>query len=158
LGSREVVMLDRFTERARSVVILATRGARSRQHETVGPAHLLIAILRDGAGLAVGVLRRLDVNIETLRAEVERVLDETPTSVLSGEPDFSAELKAVLAATIEEQWRHHHSWVGTEHLLLGLLDARSTVRSVLRAAGAELDDARQVTLELLRPYPFRTSA
>ena len=151
-------MLERFTQRARRVVVLATQEARSRQHETVGPAHLLMAILRDGAGLAVGVLRRLAVDTEILRTDVERVLGRTPASVLSGDPDFSAELKAVLAATIEEQWRHHHNWVGTEHLLLGLLDARSTVNDVLRGAGVDLDEARQMTLRLLRPRAFPTSA
>jgi ATP-dependent Clp protease ATP-binding subunit ClpC len=138
-------MLERFTERARRAVVLATEEARSRRHEAVGPEHLLMGILRDGAGLAVGVLGRLRIDLETLRAEVERVLRETPTSATSGEPGFSAELKAVLEATVEEQWRLRHNWIGTEHLLLGLLDARSTISGVLRVAGADLDEARRMT-------------
>jgi ATP-dependent Clp protease ATP-binding subunit ClpC len=143
-------MLERFTKRARRVVILATEEARTRQHEAVGPEHLLMGILRDGAGFAVEVLRRLQVSPEALRTEVERILTEMPSSAIVGEPDFSAELKAVLAATVEEKWRHHHNWIGTEHLLLGLLDARSTVSGLLRVAGAALDEARQMTVEVLR--------
>jgi ATP-dependent Clp protease ATP-binding subunit ClpC len=145
----EVVMLERFTERARRVVVLATEEARSRRHEAVGPEHLLMGILRDGAGLAVGVLERLRVDLETLRTEVERVLSETPTSAMGGEPGFSAEFRAVLEATVEEQWRYGHNWVGTEHLLLGLLDARSTISRLLRTAGADLDEARRMTVQVV---------
>ena len=144
-------MLGRFTERARRVVVLATEEARNRGHEAVGPGHLLMGILRDGGGLGVGVLERLRASPETLRAEVERVLSETPASTMSGELRFSPEFMTVLEAVLEEQRRHRHNWVGTEHLLLGLLDPRSTVSGVLRAAGADLDEARRITEELLRP-------
>jgi ATP-dependent Clp protease ATP-binding subunit ClpC len=139
-------MVEQFTERARRVMALATEEAQSRRHEEVGPEHLLLAILRDGGGLGVKVLERLRVSPETLRADIERVLDERPGLATSGEPAFSPALKAVLAATLEEQRRHRHNYVGTEHLLLGLLDDRSTVKGALRAAGADLDEARRMTL------------
>jgi ATP-dependent Clp protease ATP-binding subunit ClpC len=126
-------MLERFTERARRVVVLATEEARTRRHETVGPEHLLMGLLRDGAGHGVQVLERLRISPETLRTQAERVLNETPASAASGEPRFSVEFKAVLEATVKEQRRHRHNWIGTEHLLLGLLDARSTISGVLRA-------------------------
>jgi ATP-dependent Clp protease ATP-binding subunit ClpC len=80
-------MLERFTERARRVLILATEEARIRRHETVGHEHLLMGILRDGGGdFAVHSLEQLGVSPETLRAEVERVLSETPGSATGANP------------------------------------------------------------------------
>jgi ATP-dependent Clp protease ATP-binding subunit ClpC len=142
-------MLERFTERARRVVALATEEARTRRHEAVGPEHLLMGILREGAGLGVGVLKRLGISLKTLRTDVERVLGETPASATSREPCFSTELKSVLMATVEEQRRHGHGWIGTEHLLLGLVDVRSTMSGFLRAAGVDLDEARRMTVQVL---------
>lgn len=144
-------MLERFTQRARRVVVLATEEARSRRHDAIGPEHLLMGILRDGAGLAVAVLRRLGVNPEVLRTEVDRILSEAPAPAIAAAPGFSSELKVVLEAAVEEQWRHHHNYIGTEHLFLGLLDVRSTMSEVLRSAGADLNAAREITLQLLRP-------
>jgi ATP-dependent Clp protease ATP-binding subunit ClpC len=148
-------MLDRFTERARRVVVLATEEARGRRHEAVAPEHLLLSILRDAAGLGVGVLGRLHVNVETLRAEVEHVLEAVPGTATNGDPNFSGELKSVLEAALEEQRRHGHNWLGTEHLILGLLSNRSTVSAMLRSAGADLDEARRMTVlcvgQSLRP-------
>jgi ATP-dependent Clp protease ATP-binding subunit ClpC len=151
-------MLDRFTERARRAVVLATEEARSRRHHTVGPEHLLMGILRDGGNFAVGLLGRLRVDLESLRNQVEIVLRETAPSATSREPAFSAELKAVLEATVEEQWRRHHNWVGTEHLLVGLLDGRSTVSGMLRRAGVDADEARLMTNQFYAEARERTRA
>jgi ATP-dependent Clp protease ATP-binding subunit ClpC len=131
-------MLERFTERARRVVVLATEEARSRRHGLVQPEHLLMGILRDGGALDVKVLERIRVNPETLRTEVERVLSETPESATGGDPAFSPELKAVLEAAFGVH-RRRHGLIGTEHLLLGLLaDERSAASRILRAAGEGL--------------------
>jgi ATP-dependent Clp protease ATP-binding subunit ClpA len=97
-----------------------------------------MGILRDRGSRAAKVLEWLRV-----RAEVERVLSETPGSATSGEPAFSPELKAALEAALELQRRHHGS-ISTEHLLLSLLaDDGSVASRILRAAGADLDEARQ---------------
>jgi ATP-dependent Clp protease ATP-binding subunit ClpA len=93
-------MLERFTERARRAVVLAIEEARSRRHEAVGPEHLLIGILQVGGDFAVHSLEQLGVSPETVRAEVERVLSETPGVATSGEPTFSPELKAVLEVVL----------------------------------------------------------
>lgn len=131
-------MLERFTERARRVIVLATEEARSRRHEAVAPEHLLMGILRDGGSRAAKELEWLRV-----RAEVERVLNETPGSATSGEPAFSPELKTTLEAALELLRRHPGS-IGPEHLLLGLLaDDGSAASRILRAAGADLDAARR---------------
>jgi ATP-dependent Clp protease ATP-binding subunit ClpC len=137
-------MLERFTERARRVVVLAIDEARNRRHAAVGPEHLLMGILRDRGGMAVKVLERLGVPPEALGVEVERLLSETPGSQASVEPVFSAELKGVLQAALGER-RHAHV-IGTEILLLGLLaHDGSEANRVLRAAGADLDEARRIT-------------
>ena len=139
----EVVMLERFTSRARRVVVLATEEARNRGHESVGPAHLLMGILRDGDGMAVKVLERLHVQPEALRAAVEGLLREAPGSSRRSEPDFSPQLRAVLQAALESPLHPHV--VGTENLLLGLLACEgSEAYRVLRAAGVEFDGARGV--------------
>lgn len=138
-------MLERFTARSRRVVVLAIEEARSRRHETVGPEHLLIGILRDGDGMAVRVLERLQVPLETLRADVERLLSEGAGSATGFEPTFSGELKAVFQAAVESRLQPQHV-VGTENLLLGLLACEaSEATQVLRAAGVHLDGVRRVT-------------
>src|SRR4029450_13225506 len=93
-------MLERFTERARRVVVLAPEEAGSRRHEAVGPEHLLMGILQVGGDFAVHSLEQLGVSPETVRAEVERGLSETPGVATGGEPTFSPELKAVLAVRL----------------------------------------------------------
>ena len=82
-------MVSRSTERARRVMVVATEEARSRRHEAVGPEHVLTGLLRDGGGSTAHVLEQLHASPERLRAEVERVLSETPESATGGEPTFS---------------------------------------------------------------------
>lgn len=127
-------MVNRFTERARRAVVLATEEARSRRHEAVGPEHLLMGILRDGGSSTVHMLEQLHVNPETLRAEVERVLSETPGSATGGDPTFSAELKAVLEVALSGKRR---LTVSTDLLLLALAEGHSPINTILRASGAD---------------------
>ena len=127
-------MLERFTSRVRRVVVLATEEARSRGHESVGPEHLLMGILRDGGSSAVYMLEQLHVSPETLRLEVERVLSETPGSATGGDPTFSAELKAVLEVALSVKRR---LTVNTDLLLLALAEEHSPISAILRAAGAD---------------------
>jgi ATP-dependent Clp protease ATP-binding subunit ClpC len=132
-------MVERFTERARRAMVLATDEARSRRHEAVGPEHLLLAILREGECLDLKVLERIRVSPETLRAEVERVLGEAAATPSSAEPAFSPELKAVLETAFKLR-RRSDSAIGAEHLLLGLLtEDGSAAGRLLRAAGAEFE-------------------
>jgi ATP-dependent Clp protease ATP-binding subunit ClpC len=143
-------MLERFTERARRVLVLATEEARSRRHETVGPEHLLMGILQAGGDFAVHSLAQLGVSPETLRAEVERVLGEIPGSASGGEPAFSPELKAVLEVVLTVKRRRT---VDPDLLLLALLtDEHSAISGILRATGADLAKARwlPVRMSILR--------
>ena len=113
-------MLERFTEPARRVLVLATEEARSRRHETVGPEHLLMGILRTGGHFIAHSLKQLGVSPETLRAEAERVLGETPRSATGGEPAFSPKLKAVLEVVLTLKRKRT---VDPDLLLLALLTA-----------------------------------
>jgi len=122
-------MLERFTDRARRVLVLATEEARSRRHETVGPEHLLMGILQAGGDFAVHSLAQLGASPETLRAEAERVLGETPGS-------------AVL--TVKRR-----RTVDPDLLLLALLtDEHSAIRGILHATGADLAKARWLPVRM----------
>jgi len=137
-------MLDRFTARARRSIVLAIEEARGRGHESVGPEHLLLGILRDGGGMAVKALIWLQARPENLRAGLERHLSEAPASSTRAEPVFSLELRAVLQAAVEARRQPRHL-IGTENLLLGLLAYEGPeANRVLRAAGVEFDAAREV--------------
>jgi ATP-dependent Clp protease ATP-binding subunit ClpC len=148
-------MLERFTERARRVVVLATEEARNRRHEAVGPEHLLMGILRDGGDSVVYMLAQLHVSPETLRAEVERVLSETPGSATGGDPTFSPELKAVLEIALSVK---RTLTVNTDLLLLALAEEHSPISAILRVAGADRRSMLILTrkLELLRRVWRRT--
>jgi ATP-dependent Clp protease ATP-binding subunit ClpC len=138
-------MLERFTARSRRVVVLAIEEARGRRHEAVGPEHLLVGILRDGDGMAVKVLERLQVPLETVRGDLERLLNDGPGSATACEPTFSSELRAVFQAAVESRFQPQHV-IGTENLLLGLLVCEAfEATQVLRAAGVDLDQVRRVT-------------
>jgi ATP-dependent Clp protease ATP-binding subunit ClpC len=139
-------MLERFTEGARQVLVLATEEARSRRHETVGPEHLLMGILQAGGDFTVHSLAQLGVSPDTLRAEAERVLGETPGSATRVEPAFSPELKALLAVVLTVKRRRS---VDPDLLLLALLtDEHSAVRGILQATGADLAKARWLPVQM----------
>jgi ATP-dependent Clp protease ATP-binding subunit ClpC len=148
-------MLERLTERARRVVVLATEEARNRRHEAVGPEHLLMGILRDGGDSVVHMLAQLHVSPETLRAEVERVLGETPGSATGGDPTFSPDLKAVLEIALSVK---RTLTVNTDLLLLALAEEHSPISAILRVAGADRRLMLILTrkLELLRRVWRRT--
>jgi ATP-dependent Clp protease ATP-binding subunit ClpC len=132
-------MVERFTERARRAMVLATEEAQLPRYEAVGPEHLLLGILREGECLDLKVLGRIRVSPETLRAEVERVLRAMAGSPACGEPVVSPKLKAVLETAFKLR-RRSDSPIGAEHLLLGLLtEDGSAAGRILRAAGADFE-------------------
>jgi ATP-dependent Clp protease ATP-binding subunit ClpC len=141
-------MLERFTERARQVVVLATEEARSRRHEMVGPEHLLMGLLQVGGDFAVHSLEQLGVSPEAVRAEVERVLGASPPGSATGsEPAFSPELKAVLEGALAVKRRRT---VDPELLLLALLaEEHSAVSGILHATGADLAKARRLPVRMM---------
>ena len=139
-------MLERFTEGARQVLVRATEEARSRRHETVGPEHLLMGLLQAGGDFTVHTLAQLGVSPDTLRAEAERVLGETPRSPTGGEPVFSPELKGLLEVVLTVR---RQRTVDPALLLLALLtDEHSAVRGILQASGADLAKAQWLPVRM----------
>jgi ATP-dependent Clp protease ATP-binding subunit ClpC len=137
-------MLQRFTERARRAVVLATEEARRRRHSVIGPEHLLLGILQVAGDVGVHMLKQLRVSPETLRAEVEQALSQIPGSVPAGEPAFSLELKTVLAAALSLKRR---LTVDPDLLLLTLLaEDHPATNRILRGAGADLVRTRRLTV------------
>jgi len=135
-------MVERFTERARRAIVLATEDAHRRRHGVIGPEHLLLGLLREGTCLDRKVLKRIGVSAETLETEVERVLTATAASpARDGEPVFSDELKTVLETAFQLRKRSDGE-IGPEHLVLGLLMVPgSAAGRILRAAGSDFETA-----------------
>ena len=144
-------MFERFTERARRVIILAREEAGRSGHNHVSSEHLLFGILQDGEGVATVVLQRLGLQIETVQAEVKRALAKLPKTPAYNEIPFTPQAKRVLELSIAESQQLRHNYIGTEHLLLGLMkDGQSIAAKILESRGVRsLDEIRQVTLVLL---------
>ena len=143
-------MFERFTERARRVIILAREEAGRFRHDFVGTEHILLGLIRDGEGIATAVLQRLGLRLETVKAEVERALAGFPKTLTFGEVPFTPQAKRVLELSIEEARQLGHNYIGTEHLLLGLMkEGQSIAAKILESLGARLDEVRQETLALL---------
>ena len=137
-------MFERFTERARRVIILAREEAGRFRHDFVGTEHVLLGLIRDGEGIATAVLQRLGLRLETVKAEVERALAGFPKTLTFGEVPFTPQAKRVLELSIEEARQLGHNYIGTEHLLLGLMkEGQSIAAKILESLGARLDEVRQ---------------
>jgi len=143
-------VFERFTERARRVIILAREEAGRFRHDFVGTEHILLGLIRDGEGIATAVLQRLGLRLETVKAEVERALAGFQKTLTFGEVPFTPQAKRVLELSIEEARQLGHNYIGTEHLLIGVMkEGQSIAAKILESLGARLDEVRQETLALL---------
>ena len=144
-------MFKRFTERARKVIILAREEAEKNQHEYLGTEHLLLGVLKDAGGVAIAVLQRLGVDLKQVRAEVERNMPASSNTLIIGDIPFTSRAKKVLEYSVEEARSMGHSYIGTEHLLLGLVREKDGVGArVLNGLGITYADIREQTINLLR--------
>ncbi len=144
-------MFKRFTERARKVIILAREEAERYQHEYLGTEHILLGILKDGGGIAIAVLQKVDKDIKQIRVEVERNLPKSLTSSVEGDIPFTPKAKKVLEYAVEEARLMGHNYIGTEHLLLGLIREKDGLAAkILSTLGIKLQQTREQTLNLLR--------
>ena len=114
-------MYERFTDRARKVMQLANQEAQRFNHEYVGTEHVLLGLIKEGSGVAANVLRNLDVDLRKIRNEVEKIVQAGPEMVTMGKLPQTPRAKKVIEYAIEEARNLNHNYVGTEHLLLGLL-------------------------------------
>jgi len=146
----EVPMFGRFTDRARKVIALANQEAQRFNHEWVGTEHVLLGLVKEGTGVGANVLKNLDVDLHKVRMEVERIVKSGPEMAPMGRLPQTPRAKKVLEYAIEEAKALNHNYVGTEHLLLGLLREREGVAAqVLMNMGLKLEEVREEVLNLL---------
>jgi ATP-dependent Clp protease ATP-binding subunit ClpC len=146
-------MFERFTDRARRVVVQAQEEAKARGHDYIGSEHLLLALTHESiGGVAAKTLESLGIGLDTVRQRVEEVV-ERGSQASSGHIPFTPEAKKALESSLREAVQLGHKYIGTEHLLLGLIRGGDSVAGrVLAELGADLDGARQEVLRLLDEY------
>ncbi len=143
-------MYERFTDRARKVMQLGNQEAQRFNHEYVGTEHVLLGLVKEGSGVAANVLKNLDVDLRKIRVEVEKIVQSGPDMVTMGKLPQTPRAKKVLEYAIEEARNLNHNYVGTEHLLLGLLREQEGVAAqVLMNLGLKLEEVREEVLNLL---------
>ncbi len=142
-------MFERFTERARKVVYLAQQEAARLGHNVVGTEHLLLGLLSEGEGVAAKALESLDIRLDKIRDEVEKIIGSGETNPF-GEIPFTPRAKRVLELAVDEGRQLGHNYVGTEHILLGLIrEGEGVAAQVLKNLGADLDRVRKEVIALL---------
>ena len=145
-------MFERFTERARQVVVLAQEEARTLKHNYIGTEHILLGLLREEEGLAARVLESLEITVERVRAQVVRIVG-SGEEVTSGQIPFTPRAKKVLELALREALSLGHNYIGTEHILLGLIrEGEGVAAQVLVKLGADLSRVRQQVIQLLSGY------
>ncbi len=143
-------MFERFTERARKVVMLAREEASRLQNGHLGTEHLLLALIREGRGVAVAVLQRLGVPLLELRVEIERRVNRGSRKLIASEIPFTPRARKVLELSIEEANLLGHNYIGTEHLLLGVLKERDGLAAtVLDELRVDVDEVRQEAMSFI---------
>jgi ATP-dependent Clp protease ATP-binding subunit ClpA len=145
-------MFERFTDRSRRVVVLAQEEARMLNHNYIGTGHILLGLIRESDGLAARALESLGISLDAVRQQVEEIIgrgQEAP----SGPVPFTPRAKKVLALSLRESLQLGHNYIGTEHILLGLLrEGDGVAAQVLVRLGADLNRVRQQVIQLLHGY------
>ncbi|MDF2744953.1 MAG: clpC3 [Actinomycetia bacterium] len=145
-------MFERFTDRARRVVVLAQEEARHLNHSYIGTEHILLGLIHEGDGVAARSLEALDISLEAVRTQVQEIVghgDEAPT----GHIPFTPRAKKVLELSLREAMSLGHNYIGTEHILLGLIrEGGGVAAQVLVKEGGSLDRVRQQVIQLLAGY------
>ncbi len=145
-------MFERFTDRARRVVVLAQEEARLLNHSYIGTEHILLGLIHEGEGVAAKALESLTISLEAVRAQVEEIIG-TGGSSPSGHIPFTPRAKKVLELSLREALQLGHNYIGTEHILLGLIrEGEGVAAQVLVKLGADLSRVRQQVIQLLSGY------
>ena len=147
-------MFERFTERARQVVVLAQDEACALRHHYIGTEHLLVGLLREDEGLAARVLKSFGVTVDGVRAEVDRVVGRGDEPVIDRIP-FTPRMEDILELSLREALALGHDYIGTEHLLLGLARENYGVATrILDNFGADAEKIRNETTRMLSGPPY----
>src|ERR1022692_784172 len=142
-------MFERFTDRARSVVVLAQEEARLLNHNYIGTEHLLLGLIRESEGIAAKALTLLGIELDTVREHVEEIVGHGAQEP-SGHIPFTARAKKVLELSLREALQLDHNYIGTEHILLGLIrEGEGVAAQVLVQLGADLSRVRQQVIRRL---------
>ena len=145
-------MFERFTDRARRVVVLAQEEARLLNHSYIGTEHILLGLIHEGEGVAAKALETLGISLEAVRAQVEEIIGQGGSSP-SGHIPFTPRAKKVLELSLREALQLGHTYIGTEHILLGLIrEGEGVAAQVLVKLGADLSRVRQQVIQLLSGY------
>jgi ATP-dependent Clp protease ATP-binding subunit ClpC len=152
-------MHDKFTERVRKVIFLAREEASRLQHGSIGTEHLLLGLLREGEGIAATVLSNLGLDLDAIRHAVENMVAQAGGTLTIGEIPFTSNAKRVLELSVDEARQLGHNYVGTEHLLLGLIrEGEGVAAKVLMDMGVDRKKVRDETLKLLGGHPQQGQA
>ncbi len=145
-------MFERFTDRARRVVVLAQEEARLLNHNYIGTEHILLGLIHEGEGVAAKALESLGISLEAVRAQVEEIIGQGQ-SAPTGHIPFTPRAKKVLELSLREALQLGHNYIGTEHILLGLIrEGEGVAAQVLVKLGADLSRVRQQVIQLLSGY------
>ena len=145
-------MFERFTDRARRVVVLAQEEARMLNHNYIGTEHILLGLIHEGEGVAAKALESLGISLEAVRQQVEEIIGQGQQAP-SGHIPFTPRAKKVLELSLREALQLGHNYIGTEHILLGLIrEGDGVAAQVLVKLGADLNRARQQVVQLLHGY------
>ncbi|GGO90911.1 ATP-dependent Clp protease ATP-binding protein [Nocardioides phosphati] len=151
-------MFERFTDRARRVVVLAQEEARMLSHNYIGTEHILLGLIHEGEGVAAKALESLDISLEAVRAQVEEIIGQGQQAP-SGHIPFTPRAKKVLELSLREALQLGHSYIGTEHILLGLIrEGEGVAAQVLQKLGADLNRVRQQVIQLLSGFQGKEAA
>jgi ATP-dependent Clp protease ATP-binding subunit ClpC len=143
-------MFDRFTDRAKKVMNLARQEAQRFNHEYLGTEHILLGLVQEGSGVAANVLKNMGIDLAKIRSEVEKIVKTGPSMVTMGQLPFTPRAKKVLELSMEEAGNLGHNYIGTEHLLLGLIKENEGIAAqVLINLGVKLEDVREEVLDFL---------
>ncbi len=147
-------MFERFTDRARRVVVLAQEEARLLNHDYIGTEHLLLGLAHEGQGVAAKALEVLGIRLEALRSQVEEIIGRGESEAASsGHIPFTPRAKKVLELSLRESQQLGHNYIGTEHVLLGLIrEGEGVAAQVLVKLSADLSRARGLVIQLLSGY------
>src|SRR5271169_3437546 len=145
-------MFERFTDRARRVVVLAQEEARRLDHNYIGTEHLLLGLIRESDGVAAKALESLGISLDAVRQQVEEIIGQGQQAP-SGHIPFTKRAKKALEMSLRESVQLGHNYIGTEHILLGLLrEGDGVAAQVLMKLGADLNRVRQQVIQLLHEY------
>jgi ATP-dependent Clp protease ATP-binding subunit ClpC len=151
-------LFERFTDRARRVLVLAQEEARLLNHSFIGTEHILLGLIHEGEGLAAKALEALGISLEAVREEVEKTIGPAG-SAPTGSPPFTPRAKKVLELSLREALQLGHNYIGTEHMLLGLVrEGEGVAAQVLQSLGADLPRVRQQVIQLLSSSSGREPA